>query len=80
MANIVGLVAIGLVLGALAGAAIVSAPPVTTGSAFLQASGGGSSSGTHGACVSSAVHWLQARFGSSDGGIGQFVRDMTRRC
>lgn len=79
MANITALFAIGLVIGALAGTVVVSAPAVVTGGIVLQPSGGGSSSGTDGACVSSAVHFLQDHLGSSDV-LGQFVRSMARRC
>ena len=79
LANMAALFAIALIVGALAGTVAVSAPSVVPGGVSLQGSGSGSSSGTHGACVSSYVHMLQDRFGASSG-LGQWVRDMVRRC
>jgi len=82
LANMAALFAIALIVGALAGSVAVSAPAVVPGGVTLQGSGGGSSSGSHGshgACVSSYVHMLQDRFGSAVG-LGQWVRNMVRRC
>ena len=80
LANMAALFVIALVVGALAGTVVASAPAVVTGGNSLQSSGSGSHSGTHGACVSSYVHMLQDRFGSADGGFGQWVRNIVRRC
>jgi len=79
LANMAALFAIALIVGALAGTVAVSAPSVVPGGVSLQGSGSGSGSASHGACVSSYVHMLQDRFGSSSG-LGQWVRDMVRRC
>ena len=79
LANMAALFAIALIVGALAGSVAVSAPAVVPGGVTLQGSGSGSSSGSHGACVSSFVHMLQDRFGAAVG-LGQWVRNMVRRC
>jgi len=77
LANITALLVLGLIVG-LAGI-VVAAPAVVTGGADLLASGSGSSSAGHGSCVSTFVHSMQQRLGSSVG-IGDFVRVMAHRC
>ncbi len=80
LANMTTLLAIGLVVGALAGIAVLGSSGVVAsqGAAFEPAASG-SSSGNHGSCVSSAVHRL---LGMVDPGrdFGQLIRSMARRC
>ncbi len=80
MVTLASLVVLGLVLGTLAGAIVLTIPtPVMAGGADLQASAGGLPSGTHGACVVSAVRAaLQSRDPGT--GIGWLVHAMARRC
>ena len=80
LANMTTLLAIGLVVGALAGTAVLgsSGVVVSQGTAF-QPAPFGSNAGNHGSCVSSAVHRL---VGIVDQGrdFGQLVRSMAHRC
>lgn len=80
MVTLASLVVLGLVLGTLVGAVVLTIPtPVTAGGANLQASTAGFPSGTHGACVVSAVR--QALMSRNPGtGIGFLVSAMARRC
>ena len=74
------LLAIGLVVGALAGIAVLGSSGVmaSQGAAFEPAAFG-SSSGNHGSCVSSAVHRLLGMVDHGQG-FGELVRSMARRC
>lgn len=80
MVTLASLVVLGLVLGTLVGAVVLTIPtPVTAGVVDLQAPAGGSPSGNHGACVVSAV---RAALASRDPGtgIGWIIRAIARKC
>ncbi len=80
LANMTTLLAIGLIVGALAGTAVLGSSGVvaTRGAAFEPAAFG-SNSGNHGSCVSSAVHRLLGMVDHGSG-LGELVRSMARRC
>jgi hypothetical protein len=80
LANITALLAIGLIVGALAGSVmgVMGVPAVVTGGVSLQASGG-SDPGSHGSCVSSFVHHMLGQMASGQS-LGQLVSVMARRC